>query len=409
MVNEIIDQIREDYAVAAVHGDCLCETNAYADLDLGFIPDEVLRANQGCASPLAMLDGIPAEGRTIVDLGCGAGLDVFLAAQLVGASGRAIGIDMTAEMLKIAEAAAPQVAAALGFRNTEFHLAQIEQLPLADSTVDMITSNCVVNLSVDKAAVFAELFRALKPGGNFIISDVFATSPIPNYIRNDSALISRCIGGAMAYKEFFRLAFDAGFRDLRTRRGGRYTNIDGYDFLSLTVEGAKPANKAQQGARYALTAEGATPANTAQQEARHALLVGAPSRVVTAFGVELERGKAVAISGSIAEQFKTSAYRAYIRLFDSPPSLQPGELTSVLPAPGPCNYKGKFAMLTGPFIEVEDDDKHVYRIGEPLEICEKTAAVLDSEAYNPLFVIVDKAGNRDVDALDTNCGDDCCC
>jgi ubiquinone/menaquinone biosynthesis C-methylase UbiE len=234
------EQIRDDYANAASCCECLCSTNAYDCMDLSFIPDEVRNANQGCSSPLTALENIQTEGRVIVDLGCGAGLDVFLAAQLIGDKGRAIGIDMTEEMLSIAERAAPLVADALGYTNTEFHLARIEKLPLADNTADIIISNCVINLSENPGAVFAELFRVLKPGGFFVISDVFASAPVPDHIRNDATLISRCIGGAMEYSEFSRLAADAGFTGLDATDKGQYENIDGYDFLSMTVRGTKP-------------------------------------------------------------------------------------------------------------------------------------------------------------------------
>jgi SAM-dependent methyltransferase len=440
MNDTITEQIRSDYAKAAVNGECLCATNAYEGMDLSFIPDEVRKANQGCASPLAHLTGVQAEGCVIVDLGAGAGLDVFLAARLVGARGRAIGIDMTAEMLSIAERAAPQIATALGYANTEFYLAQIEKLPLEDNTADIVISNCVVNLSTDKGAVFSELFRVLKPGGVFILSDVYAFAPVPQYIQNDAELIKRCIGGAPEYREYFRLAAGAGFRGLRAVESGQYANVDGYDFLSLTVQGVKPqseagkstANKTAMDKSEAdktaadITAADITAADkhatdktaankstadrtAANKSVRYALLTGPMSRVVTEFGTELLRGKPAIVSSEEAALLQMPAYQSYIQISEENLPSCPDMMTRILPEPGPCKYLGEFAVLTGPFVEIEDDDKHVYRMGEPLEICEKTAAVLDNELYKPLVMVMNKAGSRAVGANETDCGDACCC
>jgi SAM-dependent methyltransferase len=153
---------------------------------------------------------------------------------------------MTPEMLEIARRAAPETAQNLGYANAEFHLAQIEKLPLAADSADFVISNCVINLSEDKPRVFAEIFRVLKPGGAFVISDVFAASPVPRYIQNDAALIARCIGGASELGAFADIVTGAGFCGLRVMSSGGYTRLDGLDFVSATVTAAKPAAAAHK-------------------------------------------------------------------------------------------------------------------------------------------------------------------
>jgi SAM-dependent methyltransferase len=237
--NERMEQIRADYAEAVETGACLCSTSAYDCMDLSFIPTYVRDANQGCSSPLADAECMLGLGDTIVDLGCGAGLDVFLAARLVGREGKAVGIDMTPEMLELANRAAPEVGRSLGFVNTSFYNAPIEALPVANSDVNVVISNCVINLSQDKRMVFAEIFRVLKLGGVFIISDVFAGAPVPESIRNDARLISRCIGGALEFNEFAEIVAAAGFSELRTLHTDEVIRVEGIDFLSMTVSASK--------------------------------------------------------------------------------------------------------------------------------------------------------------------------
>jgi ubiquinone/menaquinone biosynthesis C-methylase UbiE len=389
-MNTRTEQIRADYAEAVADGTCLCGTDAYDDMDLSFIPEYVRNAKQGCASPLADAQALIKPGDVTLDLGCGAGLDVFLAAKLVGETGRAVGIDMTPEMLEIANRAAPEVAQNLGYENTEFHLAQIEDLPLSDGSVDTVISNCVVNLSGDKPRVFSEVFRVLKPGGAFVISDVFATMPVPHYIQNDAALISRCIGGASELGSFADIVTGAGFRGLRVMSSGGYTRIDGLDFISATVSAMKPAV-------------------TSDNCEYHAMLAGPPSRAVTDFGKEFRRGVPQTVSGDEAALLKSPAYSDYFRVADTPAALNADDFTCILPVPGACKYTGKFVTLAAAFTELEDDDNHIYRRGEPLEICEKTAAVLDFHLYKKLFILVDRAAGRSVDANETDCGDGCCC
>jgi arsenite methyltransferase len=162
----------------------------------------------GCGNPQAI--ALLKQGETVLDLGSGGGFDCFLAARSVGESGRVIGVDMTADMVS----AARQNALKVGAKNVEFRLGEIEHLPVADASVDVIISNCVINLSPEKINVFREAFRVLKPGGRLAISDVVALQALPREIKNDLSLISGCVGGSEKIEDIAGMLREAGFRDI---------------------------------------------------------------------------------------------------------------------------------------------------------------------------------------------------
>src|SRR5512139_538830 len=184
---------------------------------LGYSADETgavpAGANMGlgCGNPQAIAALKPGE--TVLDLGSGGGFDCFLAARQVGAAGRVIGVDMTPAMLSKARANAEQG----GYANVEFRLGEIEHLPVADRSVDVILSNCVINLSPDKPRVFAECFRVLKPGGRLAISDVVAFAEIPAHIQEDMALLTGCMAGATPIADLEEMLKEAGFQHVRIR------------------------------------------------------------------------------------------------------------------------------------------------------------------------------------------------
>ncbi|HEY5474280.1 MAG TPA: arsenite methyltransferase [Candidatus Limnocylindrales bacterium] len=219
--DQIREAVRENYGQIAESASSCCDTTSCCtpgaeqpkllSLQLGYSRKDLIAVPEGanlglgCGNPQAIAKLVPGE--VVLDLGSGAGFDCFLAARQVGPSGRVIGVDMTAQMIAKARANAQEA----DYDNVEFRLGEIEHLPVADASVDVIISNCVINLSPDKADVFAEAFRVLRPGGRLAVSDVVAFAKIPDEMRNDMALLSACISGAEDVGVIVRLLHAAGF------------------------------------------------------------------------------------------------------------------------------------------------------------------------------------------------------
>lgn len=162
----------------------------------------------GCGNPVAFAS--LKEGDTVLDLGSGAGFDCFLASKKVGPCGHVIGVDMTQDMLEKARRNAQDG----GYANVEFRLGEIEHLPVADASVDVVISNCVINLSVDKPQVFSEIFRVLRPGGRLLVSDIVLTAPLPDAVKQSSLLYTSCISGALLKEEYQKCISNAGFSNI---------------------------------------------------------------------------------------------------------------------------------------------------------------------------------------------------
>ncbi len=173
--------------------------------DTGALPEGAVRASLGCGNPVAVADLRPGE--TVLDLGCGGGIDVLLSARRVGPAGKAYGLDMTAEMLDLAREHARQA----GVGNAEFLRGQIEAIPLPDRSVDVVISNCVINLSTDRPAVFAESFRVLRPGGRLGITDILAEDHLTSAQRTERGAEAGCIAGAPSFTEYRDGLAEAGF------------------------------------------------------------------------------------------------------------------------------------------------------------------------------------------------------
>jgi arsenite methyltransferase len=205
----------------------VAEAFGYSPEELASIPAE---ANMGlsCGNPTAT--AYLREGETVVDLGSGGGLDVFLAAAKVGPTGRAIGIDMTPEMVELARRNAAKANNGEGYANVEFHLATIDKLPLRDNSVDCVISNCVINLAPDKPAVFREIARVLKPGGRLAVSDIALKQPLPREISQDMMAYVGCISGAIQIEDYQRQLREAGFSNVQVIDSGAdlnaYAKID---------------------------------------------------------------------------------------------------------------------------------------------------------------------------------------
>jgi len=221
---EIKKVVREGYAqiakkqssCCAPSSSCCGSTNLAEDIsrkigysgeDLKSVPEDA-NLGLGCGNPVALAS--LAEGEAVLDLGSGAGFDCFLAANRVGKLGKVIGVDMTPEMIDKARENARKG----GYENVEFRLGEIENLPLADNSVDVVISNCVINLSPDKARVFQEAFRVLKPGGRLMVSDITLLKELPDFIRDSIAAYVGCVSGALMKNEYINVIREAGFQEV---------------------------------------------------------------------------------------------------------------------------------------------------------------------------------------------------
>jgi len=254
--NAIRDQVREYYGKVLSHRDdfktgacCSSESMPLAHRQvLAMLDEEILNKFYGCGSPIPEA----IEGCTVLDLGCGSGRDVYLASYLVGAGGSVIGIDMTREQLAIANKHVHTQTRRFGYEtpNVDFRLGTIEDLAavgIADNSIDVVISNCVVNLSPDKERVLAEIFRVLKPGGELYFSDIFASRRVPESLHTDPVLRGECLSGAMYIEDFRRLLGEIGFTDYRTisksevplRDPTIRTKVGTIDFHSMTIRAFK--------------------------------------------------------------------------------------------------------------------------------------------------------------------------
>jgi SAM-dependent methyltransferase len=250
---DVKELVRAEYAQAAVqakHGGSSCcgggsttakvefiTTGHYAKEEMAGLPAEALAASLGCGNPTALTSLKPGE--IVLDLGSGGGIDVLLSAKRVGPTGKAYGVDMTDEMLELARENQRKA----GLTNVEFLKGDIEQIPLPDASVDVVISNCVINLSADKDRALAEASRVLKPGGRLAVSDVVVRGALPSEIRLSAELWTGCVAGALEESDYQRRLQNAGFIDVTIEPTRIYRAEDAKDFLAgagLDVERVAP-------------------------------------------------------------------------------------------------------------------------------------------------------------------------
>ena len=225
---------------ASINGCDPITANLYGENETSTIPEEALRASLGCGNPTALAKLKPGE--TVLDLGSGGGIDVLLSAKRVGPTGKAFGLDMTDEMLALAE----ENKLKSGLKNVEFLKGEMENIPLPADTVDVIVSNCVINLSGDKDRVLREAFRVLKPGGRFAISDVVVRGEVPRDIRKSMELWVGCVAGALSEREYREKLAVAGFESVDIEVTRVYDINDAREFLcSSGIDGDTIASQAQ--------------------------------------------------------------------------------------------------------------------------------------------------------------------
>ncbi len=248
--DEVRAAVRAQYGrIATASASGCCGPGPAASLDAGYEPEDLAAVPDGanlglgCGNPQAIAE--LKQGETVLDLGAGAGFDAFLAARQVGLTGRVIGVDMTPDMV----AKARRNAESMGLETVEFRLGEIESLPVADASIDVILSNCVINLSPDKRAVLREAFRVLRPGGRLAILDVVRTAPLPESVERDIVALTGCVAGAASREELVSGLEAAGFEDVEVavREESRSliktwmpgSGVETY-VASATVEARKP-------------------------------------------------------------------------------------------------------------------------------------------------------------------------
>ena len=240
---DIKDVVRERYGQRAKQASsggteemCCSPSAIYAPLELQGLPNAVLAASAGCGNPTALAD--VKEGEVVLDLGSGGGIDCFLAGKAVGQTGRVLGVDMTPNMVQLAKGNAHRLRAS----NVEFLLAELEGLPLEENAVDVIISNCVINLSPDKDSVFQEAFRVLRPGGRLHVSDILLERELPEAIQRDPEEWSACIAGAERKELYIERMRRAGFAEITIREAVpiRREEMALVGVVSAKVEANKP-------------------------------------------------------------------------------------------------------------------------------------------------------------------------
>ena len=220
----------------------LCCPVKYDDSAIKHIPQEVIDRFYGCGSPISMAQVKPGE--TTLDLGSGAGIDCFISAKKVGSTGKVIGVDMTAQMLEVANRCKPTVAQNLGYDVVEFKKGYLENIPVPDHSVNLVTSNCVINLSPDKKKVFAEIWRILKDTGRLVVADIVSDQPVPLSLQAHQDLWGECISGSLSEAEFLSQLEKAGFYGLSLLKKSFWKEVEGVKFYSITVRGFKFEKKA---------------------------------------------------------------------------------------------------------------------------------------------------------------------
>ena len=375
--DSITQTVNQRYAQAVTNGEQMCCPTGYDHQELGkFIPEAVLKVSYGCGTPVGLSTVQPGE--VVLDIGSGGGIDCFEASRRVGQTGKVIGIDMTDEMLALARTHAPTVAANLGYpsSNVDFRKGMADAMPVDANSVDLVISNCVINLAPDKSKVFQEMFRVVRPGGRFTISDIVADQPIPNYLIHDARKWGDCLSGALTIQAYWEGLRKAGFRGLHQVTVIPWRVIDGIHFLSVTLTGYKPLRH-----------------SSAPMAPTFATFLGPFSQITDEEGKTFYRGKSQQIEARTHELLNLPPYKPYFSLTAQPMTFpnHDTQVTSILPDDVPCVWEGHFAILTGPFLEGKDDDHHTYACGTPLEICSKTIKVLHHPSYQPFFGMINRA------------------
>ena len=294
--------VREFYGDAAEQprAELCCPVQPDPD-DLAHIPKEVVDRFYGCGSPVTAAALI--AGESMVDLGSGAGIDCFIAAKKVGSKGRVYGIDMTNQMLEVAQTSQPKVAQSLGFDVVEFRKGYLEQIPVDDAVADVVTSNCVINLSPDKPRVLREIWRVLKDHGRMVVADIVSDREVPPKMRADGQLWGECISGALTEEAFLSAIERSGFYGVSILKKSFWKEVEGCTFSSVTVRGYKFEKKA--GCQYL---------------GQYAIYLGPQKAVVDEEGHLFPRATPVEVCTDTASKLSNPPYSGSFAIVDGPRS-----------------------------------------------------------------------------------------
>ncbi|OGR82713.1 MAG: hypothetical protein A2636_05385 [Elusimicrobia bacterium RIFCSPHIGHO2_01_FULL_64_10] len=290
----------------------LCCPVKYDSSEINHIPKEVIDRFYGCGSPITMAR--VAEGETVLDLGSGAGIDCFIAAKKTGPKGKVIGVDMTRQMLDMALGSKEAVARNLGYDSVEFREGYLESIPAEDRSADLVTSNCVINLSPDKNKVFSEIWRILKDNGRLVVADIVADRPVPLSLQAHQDLWGECISGSLSEEEFLAQLEKAGFYGISLLKKSFWKEVEGVKFYSITVRGFKFEKKS--GCKFI---------------GQKAVYLGPYKAAMDEEGHIFPRGEAVEICSDTAQKLKAPPYADQFSVLG--PAADPG--FAVLPAPAP--------------------------------------------------------------------------
>ena len=265
-------------------------------------------------------------------------------------------------------------------------------MPVEDTSIDLIISNCVINLAPDKRKVFREMYRVLKPGGRFTISDIVSDQVVPQYLVHDAAKWGDCLSGALQVQDYIGGMVDAGFHAVHQIKSGSWQSIDGIHFLSVTLTG------------YRL------PPVTESETPLYATLRGPFSSVTDELGQQYRRGIPQSLDARSAQLLRSEPLRSLFLIGPAPVTIDATDprWCAILLEQKPCVWQGAYAILTGPMVSAEDDDHHQYYRGVPLEICSKTVRVLMQEAYRPHFTLYHR-NSAAVDGEAVSCSPEASC
>ena len=305
--------VKEYYGKAAQEPrENLCCPTSYPEEDTSHLPSEVIERFYGCGSPMSIA-GI-SRGETVLDLGSGAGIDCFIAETQPGAEGQVIGVDMTDEILNVANSSKSKVAGNLGYGNVEFRKGFLEEIPLDNKSIDLITSNCVINLSPDKRKVFSEMNRVLKDHGRIVVSDIVSEREIPQNLRGNKELLGECIAGALTEAQFLSYLEQTGFYGIEVLGKTYWKSIEGLDFYSISVRGYKFEKTA--GCVFI---------------GQHAVYKGPYKYIIDEEGHVFPRNQAVEVCTDTAQKLQAAPYTGAFTI------MEPGENTN---ASFSCTPKG---------------------------------------------------------------------